>query len=262
MAQTMPRGADHDVKPIRRRAKPLPWPFSVYQTAVGKKYVMAITGVGLLGFVVVHMLGNLKLYQGPTDIHLYAEGLRTLGKPFLPELTILWLLRLGLLGMFGAHIHAAWSLSRMSAKADQGYASKRDYIAVSFASRTMRWTGPIILLYLFYHLADLTLGWTNDEFVKGDVYANVANSLGALPVAIIYIVASVALSVHVYHGAWSMFQSLGINNPRYNGARRRFAQGIAALLLIGNLSFPLSVQGGLIDLDGHTPGVYEIEETK
>ena len=168
-------------------------------------------------------------------------------------------LRIGLIGMFAAHIHAAFSLSRMNTKANKAYAGSRDYLAVNFASRTMRWTGPIILLYLLFHLADLTWGWFSDDWVRGDVYANVYNSMDALPIALIYIAANVALAVHIFHGAWSMFQTLGLNNPRYNNARRHFARGIAGLILIGNLSFPLAVQGGLVDLDGHTPGEYNLE---
>ena len=259
MAQTMPRESDHSVAPIRRRAPQLPWPLNLYQTSVGKKYAMAITGVGLLGFVVVHMIGNLHIYEGPTQVHEYAEALRDLGGHLVPRTFLLWVLRIGLIGMFAVHIHAAFSLSRMNTKANKAYAGSRDYIAVNFASRTMRWTGPIILLYLFLHLADLTWGWFSDEWVRGDVYANVYNSMDAWPVALLYMAANVALATHIYHGAWSMFQTLGINNPRYNNARRRFAQGIAAIILLGNLSFPLAVQGGLVDLDGHTPGQYNLE---
>ena len=259
MAQTMRDPTEHSVPKIRRRAPQLPWPMNLYQTAIGKKYVMAITGIGLLGFVVVHMIGNLHIYEGPTQIHEYAEALRGLGGHLVPRTFLLWVLRIGLIGMFAAHIHAAFSLSRMSAKADKSYAGSRDYIAVSFASRTMRWTGPIVLLYLFFHLADLTWGWFSADWVRGDVYANVYNSMDALPIALIYIAANVALAVHIFHGAWSMFQTLGLNNPRYNNARRHFARGIAGLILIGNLSFPLAVQGGLVDLDGHTPGEYNLE---
>ena len=90
----------------------------------------------------------------------------------MPRTFLLWVLRIGLIGMFAAHIHAAFSLSRMNTKANKAYAGSRDYLAVNFASRTMRWTGPIILLYLLFHLADLTWGWFSDEWVRGDVYAN------------------------------------------------------------------------------------------
>jgi succinate dehydrogenase / fumarate reductase cytochrome b subunit len=239
----------HDVAPVRRRPKQLPWPLNLYQTAVGKKYAMALTGIGLLGYVVVHMIGNMHLYEGPEQIYHYGEALRDLGGHLVPRTFILWLLRFGLIAMFAIHIHSAMSLNRMNMKANKNYAGGRDYIAANFASRTMRWTGPIILLYVFYHLADLTWGWTNSDYIRGDVYYNVGNSFANLPVAILYMAANIVLAIHIFHGAWSMFQSLGNNNPKYNNARRGFAAGIAGIILIGNLSFPIAVQVGLINPD-------------
>lgn len=239
----------HDVAPVRKRPPRLPWPLNIYQTAVGKKYAMAITGIGLLGFVLVHMIGNLHLYEGPYQVHAYAEALRDLGGHLAPRTFLLWVMRLGLIGMFAVHIHSAWSLSRMSHKADSAYVGARTYTAATFASRTMRWTGPIILLYVLFHLADLTWGWVDDDWVRGDPYHNVYSSMSAVPIALIYIAANVALAIHIFHGAWSMFQSLGINNPRFNSLRRGIAQGLAGVILVGNLSFPLAVQFGLIDED-------------
>jgi succinate dehydrogenase / fumarate reductase cytochrome b subunit len=250
----------HDVAPVRRRPNPLPWPLNIYQTAIGKKYAMAVTGIGLLGFVVVHMIGNLHIYEGPRQVHEYAEALRDLGGHLVPRTFLLWVMRLGLIGMFGLHIHSAWSLSRMSHKADRSYVGNRNYIAANFASRTMRWTGPIILLYVFFHLADLTWGWVDDDWVRGDVYNNVYSSMSAVPIALIYIAANIALAIHIFHGAWSMFQSLGINNPRYNNVRRGIAQGLAGLILVGNLSFPLAVQFGLVDQDNRADPIGFVDE--
>ena len=251
MAQTMTRVST----PPAVRAAPrvrLPWPASIYQTAVGKKWVMALTGVALLGFIVVHMIGNLHLYEGPLEIHEYAETLRDLGTKLVPRTWLLWAMRFGLIAAFGLHIHSAYSLSRMSIAADQRYPGGRNYIAANFASRTMRWTGPIIGLYLFYHLADLTWGWFNPDFVRGDPYHNVSESLSSIPVAILYMVANIALAVHIFHGTWSMFQSLGINSPRYNHLRRYLAAGLAGIILVGNLSFPIFVQAGVIDDNGRS----------
>ena len=236
----------------------LPWPLSVYQSAVGKKWVMAVTGIALLGFVLVHMIGNLHLYEGPVHLSEYAEALRDLGGDIVPRTWILWAMRIGLIAAFGLHIHSAWSLTVMSRRADASYVGGRGYASASYASRTMRWTGPIILLYLFYHLADLTWGWFNPDFVRGDPYHNVVASLSNVPVAILYVVANVALAIHIYHGAWSMFQSLGVNSPKLNPLRRRFAQGFAAVILIGNLSFPIFVQAEVID-DGGVSVVREHE---
>ena len=239
----------------RRRPAPrreLPWPLNLYQSAVGKKWVMALTGLALLGFVLVHMLGNLHLYEGPWETHEYAETLRDLGTEVIPRTWVLWALRFGLIAAFALHIHSAYSLTRMSRAADRRYAGSRDYIAANYASRTMRWTGPLVGLFVVYHLADLTWGHFNPDYIRGDPYHNVVASLSNLPVAIWYIVANVALAVHIYHGAWSMFQSLGINSPRWNPLRRRFAQAFAALILVGNLSFPILVQAGVIDDGGRS----------
>lgn len=234
-------------KPKRSR---MPWPLNLYHTAVGKKWVMGLTGVGLVGFVLVHMIGNLHIYEGQQEIADYAHALRTLGGHILPPGTVLWLLRVGLLVMFGLHIHSAVTLNAMNTKANSKYQDKRDYIAVTFASRTMRWTGPIIALFLLYHIADLTWGWwLGDNFVHGDPLGNIDKSFSFLPVALIYIVANVALALHIYHGVFSLFTSLGINSPKLNPMRRPLALGLATVILIGNLSFPLMVNAGVIETD-------------
>ena len=245
-------------RPLRPKVSRAPLPISLYQTAVGKKWVMAVTGLMLLGFVLVHMLGNLKLYLGEVehngelvqDIDLYGEWLRELLVPLFPRTWFLWLLRIGLIGAFALHIHAAYSLTRMNLDSGRRYESKQDWLASNFASRTMRVSGIIVALYLVFHLADLTWGWSviNPDWERGEVYANLVNSLSRWWVALIYIVANVFLAVHIYHGAWSMFQSLGINNPRYNPARRWFAAGFALVILVGNLSFPIAILSGVVEL--------------
>jgi succinate dehydrogenase / fumarate reductase cytochrome b subunit len=266
MAQTtQPKTAPVRAEPIRKPPKHrLPFPLSLYQSAVGKKWVMALTGIALLGFVLVHMIGNLHLYEGPSQVNEYSEALRDLGGHLVPRTLALWLLRVGLIVAFALHIHSAYGLTRMNLAANDKYSSKRDYVAANFASRTMRWTGVIILLFLFFHLADLTWGWwLGDEYVRGDVYHNVSESLSSVPVAIIYIVANIALAIHIYHGAWSMFQSLGVNNPFINKARRPFAAGFATIILIGNLSFPIAALTNLIDEENRTtPPADQVQETE
>ena len=265
-AATAPDGTRLGPQPLRSAPKPLPFPLNLYQTAVGKKWVMALTGIGLLGFVVVHMIGNLHLYEGPTQIAEYGEALRDLGGHLVPRTALLWVMRLGLIAMFTLHIHSAVTLTRMSqtSSASGGhrtYVGGQDHLAADFASRTMRWTGPIIGLYLLYHLADLTWGlipWT--EYERGNPYHNVTESFGNWPVALLYIVANVALAVHIYHGTWSLFQSLGVSNPRYNGLRRSLSTGLAALILIGNLSFPIMVQAGLISEEGCEPDCVQVHD--
>lgn len=225
------------------------WILDLYRTAVGKKYVMAVTGIALMGFVLAHMVGNLKLYLGPASINEYGEWLRDLGEPALPRTVLLWGLRAGLAAAFVLHVHAAWGLTVINRRARppaQRYRSPRDYVAANFASRTMRWTGIIVGLFVLFHLADLTWGSANPEFVRGAVYQNTVASFSRLPVAATYVVANLALAVHLYHGAWSLFQSMGWSSPRWNPARRWFAVAFAAVIGVGNVSFPLMVQFGVV----------------
>ena len=234
----------------------LPWPVQFYRSAVGKKWVMAITGIILLGFVLAHMIGNLKVYigflaeEGAYEIDIYGEALRSLFFPLLPEYVALWLLRIGLIAAFVLHLHSAYALTVMNRRARQvDYQGPRTYLAANYASRTMRWTGIIVLLYLAWHLADFTWGvapFAPDGWEYGAIYSNFIASFSRVPVAILYIVANLALGVHIFHGAWSMFQSLGINNPKFNAWRRYLAIAFAAVIVIDNVSFPIAVLAGLV----------------
>jgi len=240
---------DITVEPIRKLpGRRKPFLVEIYQTGVGKKWVMAVTGIALMGFVLVHALGNLKMYLGPTEFNTYSEFLRELLVPILPRTVFLWTLRIGLILAFVFHIHSAYGLTRMNQKANVRYASRRDYLAANFASRTMRWTGPIILLFLIWHLADLTWGLhpiSIPAWHRGLAYQNVTESLKRPGVAALYIVANIALGIHLFHGSWSMFQSLGWNNPRFNKARRGFAAGFAVLITGINVSFPIMAMAGV-----------------
>jgi succinate dehydrogenase / fumarate reductase, cytochrome b subunit len=247
MAQTMKRpGADAPpiFPPPGRKA---PWPVEFYRSAVGKKWVMAVSGIAMLGFVVAHLVGNLKLYLGTEPdgryaIDVYGEALRELLHPIMPNMVVLWLLRIGLIVALIAHIHAAATLTMMNhAARPTRYQSSRDYVAANFASRSMRYTGVIVAGYLVFHLLDLTIGPANPNFVEGAVHDNMIASMQRWPVAVVYILCNIAVAVHLYHGTWSMFQSLGLNNPRYNAARRAFAGGISAFIGIGNVLFPILI---------------------
>ncbi len=249
MSQTGERGAGTHELPAPdpsglRRAI---WPLELYRSALGKKYVMAITGVIMMIYVVLHMIGNLKLYLGAAELNTYAEWLRDFGYPALPHSGVLWLMRIALLVSLILHVHASYALTMMNRRArPQRYASKRDWIAADFASRTMRWTGVIVLLFIAFHLLDLTWGVANPEFVRGDVYNNVVASFRRWPVSLFYVVANVALGYHLFHGAWSLFQSLGINRPRFNHWRRYFATAFAVIVTAGNVAFPLAVMTRLV----------------
>ncbi len=231
-----------------------PFLSDLYSTAVGKKYAMAISGVALMGFVLFHMVGNLKMYLGAAELDHYAEFLKQLLYPLAPKESVLWILRAGLLGMLVLHLHAAWSLTVLNRAARPvKYQSARDYEEASLASRSMRLSGIVVFAFIVWHLLDLTFGvvntvGTDGEFVRTEVYANVVRSFERWPVALFYIVANLLLGLHLSHGAWSIFQSLGWNNPRFNAWRRAFASGFAAVVVIGNVSFPIAVLIGVVNV--------------
>lgn len=216
---------------------------------------MALSGLALVGFVFFHMLGNLHLYEpagaeGIPRIDEYAEGLRDIGEPIIPRSGLLWVARLGLLGAFGIHIHAGYSLWWKSRKSRPvKYDANRTWVTASFASRNMLVTGAIVLLFVIYHLAHLTVGVSalHDEFIAGEVQHNVVTGLSNPIVAAWYMIANLALGLHVLHGIWSMFQSLGSNSPRIASMRTSIAVGITSLIVLGNLSFPLLVLTGVLD---------------
>lgn len=208
---------------------------------------MAVTGIMLMGFVLAHMIGNLKMYLGPAEFDGYGEFLRRLLVPILPRYVALWLMRSGLIVAFVLHIHAAYGLTRINHAARlTKYQGRRDYVAANYASRTMRWSGIIVGLFIVWHLFDLSWTGTGYSFHHGAVYENVDGSLSRIPVAILYIVANLALGFHLFHGAWSLFQSMGWNNPRFNRWRRDFAVAFAALIVVANVSFPIAVLAGVV----------------
>lgn len=219
----------------------------LYRSALGKKYVMAITGVVFMGYVLAHMIGNLKLYQSATDFNEYAHFLRVLLYPIAPESAVLNILRVMLVVALVLHVVAAYQLSVMNRRArPESYRSPRDYVAADFAARTMRWTGVIVLLFVAYHLADLTFGWVNPAVETATVYEKVVASFSNPAVAAFYLVANIALGVHLYHGVWSLFQSMGWSSRRFNHWRRYLAIAFTGVVTAGNLSFPIAVQVGLI----------------
>ena len=241
-----------------QQRKKRPFLLDLYSTAVGKKYVMGITGIAMMGFVLFHMIGNLKMYAGAADLDHYAHFLQTLLYPLAPKGWVLWILRGGLISMLFLHLHAAWSLTRLNRHARPvKYQSKRDYQIANFASRSMRWSGMIVLAFIVWHLLDLTFGVVNsqvgemithpgDEESVKSVYASIIHSFERTPVALFYVVANILLGIHLFHGTWSIFQSLGWNNPRFNNWRRGFATGFASIVVLGNVSFPIAVMAGIV----------------
>jgi len=217
-----------------------------YRSTVGKKVVMAGSGAVLFFWIIAHMLGNLKTFQGPEHINTYAEGLRRLGEPFLGPGQILWLIRLVLIACVVLHVVAALQLWRVSRAARPVGYHTPPHLELSYASRTLRWGGVIIFFYVWYHLLHLTVGSVHPDFRPGDVYHNLVVGFRSWPVAAVYGLAAGALGVHLYHGVWSALQTLGLNHPRYNAYRRAVAAVVAVALFLGFVSVPVAVLAGVV----------------
>jgi len=215
---------------------------SLYSSSIGKKVVMAVTGFIIFGFVTVHMLGNLQIFAGPETLNGYAAFLKGLG-------SLLWIFRGVMLLAIVLHIVSSTQLTLQSMAArPQGYAVQR-YRETTYAARTMRWGGPILGLFIIYHLLHLTVGTlhpTAANFSGTDVYNNVVLGFQVPLVAGIYIAAVLLLGLHLYHGVWSMFQSLGISHWRFDKWRRVLAVVFAVAITLGNISIPIAVLAGVI----------------
>lgn len=210
-----------------------------YSSTIGKKVAMAVSGCILFLFVAGHLIGNLQIYEGPEKLNRYAVLLRS-----MPAL--LWGVRVVLLAMVLLHIWTSIQLAaRNIAARPVGYRMKKA-TGSSYASRTMYWSGPIILAFVIYHLLDFTFGKVNPHYQPGNVYGNVVASFQVIPVAAFYILAMLLLCLHLYHGLWSMFQSLGIAHPRYTPLLRKGAGVVATLIAVGNISIPVAVMAGWI----------------
>jgi succinate dehydrogenase cytochrome b subunit len=210
-----------------------------YSTSIGKKVVMAITGLILFGFVIGHMLGNLQVFMGANQMNAYAAMLKA-------NATLLWGVRIVLLVAVILHIVAAVQLTRMSQRSrPEGYHYK-DVIQADYAARTMRWSGPIIAVFVIYHLLHFTTGSVHPQFDVHDVYRNVISGFRVWPVSLFYIIAMVALAFHLWHGVWSLFQTLGLINPKSDKIIHRLAAIATLALVIGFISIPMAVLAGLI----------------
>jgi succinate dehydrogenase / fumarate reductase cytochrome b subunit len=218
-----------------------------WHTMIGKKVVMAVTGCVLVGFVIAHMLGNLKVFSGPDEINAYSRFLREIGSPELAYGQLLWLVRSVLLICVAFHITAAVQLSRMSwAARPVGYQVKRD-IETTFAARLMRWGGVLLVAFIVFHLLHLTAGavaFRTGQFQDLAVYQNVVAAFAVWPVSLFYVVAMGALCLHLYHGIWSMLQTLGWNTARNQATLKNASRAIAIVVFLGFSSVPVSVLAG------------------
>ena len=210
-------------------------------STIGRKVIMAVTGAILLGFVLGHMLGNLQVYLGPEAMNHYGLFLRQ-----VLHGTGIWIARAVLLAAVVLHIWSATSLTLTSRRArPEGYRREK-WKESTYASRTMRWGGVILLLFVIYHLLHFTTGTLHQSFIEGDVYHNFVAGFRNVWVSAFYIFAMLALGLHLRHGLWSMCQTLGVSHPRYIRMAHVGAWIFAAIVVIGNISFPLAVLAGIV----------------
>jgi succinate dehydrogenase / fumarate reductase cytochrome b subunit len=222
-------------------------PKAAKTSSVFKKIVMALSGIILVLYLIAHVVGNLKAFSGRDAFNSYSGWIRTVGNPAVPGATTLWAIRIVLLVAVLAHIWAAVSLWRQAKRArPQSYVTKKS-VAQSYASRTMRWGGVIILAFIVYHILDLTLGAVNAEGYDSTPYDRLVASFQNPFVTAFYAISVILLGMHLRHGIWSAMQTLGQSNRRREKTVSLFALGFAVVLTAGFLLVPFSVLFGLID---------------
>jgi len=231
------------------------WMARTLGSSVGRKMLVALTGLGLLGFVITHMLGNLQLFLGPEALNSYAKSLKDLGG-------LLWVARGGLIVMFVVHVGLALKLAAENRAARPDRYEVPGRVQSTLGARSMVLTGLMILLVVLYHLAHFTWGITNPEHTtyveavmtptgpvnRHDVYTMVVLGFQQPLIAGLYIAAMALLCVHLSHGVQSVFQSLGLNHPKYEPTLHKLGLGLAWIIFIGNTSMPVAVLAGLVDL--------------
>ncbi|MBA3672800.1 MAG: succinate dehydrogenase cytochrome b subunit [Gemmatimonadaceae bacterium] len=222
---------------------------TLYRSTIGKKVIMAVTGLMLVAFVVLHMVGNLQMFAGPLRMNSYAAFLKS-------TLELPWLLRLGLLAATVLHVLMAWQLTRIARRARPVEYEMRDPQVSTFASRSMRWGGLLLLVFIVFHILHFTTGMVfpmasrpdavYPGFSHSDVYGNVISAFRNPLVSAFYIVAMLFLLLHLFHGAWSSVRTLGLVRPSRNPLHRRVSTVIAVLVWLGFTAIPVAVLLGVI----------------
>jgi succinate dehydrogenase / fumarate reductase, cytochrome b subunit len=212
----------------------------LWSSSVGKKVIMAVTGLIMVAYLITHVLANLLVFQGPAQINAYSAFLHGTGGA-------LWAARLVLLAALLLHIIAAVQLaSRRYEARPIGYAAGREPQVSTWASRTIRWGGALILVFLVYHILHFTIGTAHPDFIEGDPYHNVAAGFQSPIVVVLYLVAMAAVGLHLYHGLWSSGRSLGMSPPSPNPLRRTVALIVALVIWLGFTVIPLAVYAGVV----------------
>lgn len=224
-----------------------------YGSTIGKKVVMALTGLVLVGFAVGHMAGNLKVFAGADattgvyKIDHYGEFLREIGSEMLGRAGFLWIVRTILLTCVVLHAASGIQLARLNRKAKPAGYKVSSYRSANAASRTMLYGGLFLIAFIVFHILHLTTGTVHYRgFVEGAVYANLYAAFQSPAVAGFYLLSMALLALHLYHGTWSMFQTLGVDAPNWNGTLRAAAKVVALALFVGFSAVPVSIFGGLL----------------
>lgn len=230
------------LKPQKRRSGIL----GVWDSSIGKKYVMSVTGLLMLAFLLVHMLGNLKILYGREDFNNYSGYLRTLFTPILHDVWYLWIQRFVLTAALLLHITAALQLSRRDQKSRPVKYQHAQPREGRFTTHSMRWGGLALLLFIIWHILDLSAGTVGQSYVEHDVYDNTIHDFNHLYENIIYIVAMVALGLHINHGFWSASMTLGYNRPKRNAAIKALGTTLAVGIAGGFIAVPVFVMTGVV----------------
>ena len=209
-----------------------------YESTIGKKAIMAVTGLILFGFLIAHMLGNLQVFLGSEVMDHYAETLHG-------NLPLLWTVRTILLISVVLHIWASIQLTKIKQDARPVAYVKRANVKSSWASRSMMLSGPIVALFVIFHLLHLTTGTIHPQFVPLHAYENLVTGF-LIPFAVIYIAVMILVGFHLSHGIWSMVQSLGFSHPRYTPMVKKFAAVFSWILIAGFIAVPLAVLSGVV----------------
>jgi len=213
---------------------------ALWDTSVGKKAIMAVTGLVMVAYLITHVVANLLVFQGPATINAYSAFLHGTGGA-------LWAARLVLIAAVVLHIVAAVQLTaRRRAARPVGYAAGREPQVSTLASRTIRWGGALILVFIVYHILHFTIGAVHPSFVEGDPYHNVAAGFSSPLVVAFYELALVALGLHLYHGIWSSGRSLGVSPPAPRPLKRQLALALSVLIWLGFMVIPIAVYAGVV----------------
>ncbi|HEY3934785.1 MAG TPA: succinate dehydrogenase cytochrome b subunit [Gemmatimonadales bacterium] len=213
--------------------------FALWDTTVGKKVAMAVTGVVMILFLISHVISNVLIFSNPAHLDSYAAWLRSLGPA-------LWIARAVLLASVLIHIAAAYQLTIRARRARPVEYNRREVQVATYAARTMRWGGVLLAVFIVFHILHFTTGTFHPDFHPGQVGRNVMEGMQVTPVAMFYLVAMLALGLHFSHGIWSAFQTLGFDQPAYRQTRRIVAWGLAILVAGGFATIPAAALLGYL----------------